>query len=196
MFPYHTTQPHSLTLRTQCWTILSELPSLFFQFSSLSPPNQNPASSHFDLDSGLDQLALKADNLFNTITAWVEEEREMLCPAAYADVISGVMDCSVSMALVSLSKMMASLQRVRSLSSSPESLSSTQNSQAKWEDPEMIEHWKNRAVTAFAFVQGESMVAAKVLDFGMEQLSLLGAKAEMNEMQERPLKWPGKSPLD
>jgi hypothetical protein len=41
----------------------------------------------------------------------------------------------------------------------------------------MIEEWKLRAVTAFRFVQRESMIASKVLDFGMEQLRLLGEES-------------------
>jgi hypothetical protein len=38
------------------------------------------------------------------------------------------------------------------------------------------EEWKQRAVGAFRVVQRESMIASKVLDFGMEQLRLLGSE--------------------
>jgi hypothetical protein len=88
------------------------------------------------------------------------------------------------MALLTLSKMMASLRRARSRSSNPETDTSMQEDQAPWEDQVVIEYWKTRAVTAFAFVQGESMIASKVLDFGMEQLRLLGAKSERIERHD------------
>lgn len=189
IFPYHTTQPCSLTLRTQCWIILSELPSLFYQFSSLSrnQASPSPPSTPSNIDSELDILAFKAERLFHTIKAWLEGESETLCLTAYPDVISAVLDCSSSMALLALLKMIASLQRARSRFSSPESPSSTQSYQGTWEDPVLIDYWRNRAMTAFAFVQGQSIIASKVLVFGMEQLSLLAAKSEKIEMQDHDL---------
>jgi hypothetical protein len=129
-------------------------------------------------------LAFKAERLHRTIKAWLDEENETLYPTTYPDVISGVLDCSSSMALLALLKLMAAMQRARSRFSSPISPSSTQSCQGMWEDPVQIDYWRNRATMAFAFVQGKSVIASKVLDFGMEQLSLMGVKSETIEMQD------------
>jgi hypothetical protein len=128
----------------------------------------------------LDNLTLQASTLLTTIKSWLEaNESDTFNPTAYPDVVSAVLDCTATMALLTLSNILSSLQKVRSRSSSPESPPSSMQIYARdWrEDPRIIEEWKLRAVTAFRFVQRESMIASKVLDFGMEQLRLLGEES-------------------
>jgi hypothetical protein len=186
-YPYHTSQPRSLTLRTQRWTTLSELPVLFLEFSSLtlSSPTSPPGFIS-NRDSELDSLIQKAERLFTVIQTWVEGESETLRPDAYPDVIAAVLDCNASMALLTLTKMLASLQRARSRSpsSSPEAEGSRlYHPPSSWrEDPVVIEYWRQRAIAAFEHVRQESMIACKVLEFGMEQLRLLGDKSEESEI--------------
>lgn len=75
-----------------------------------------------------------------------------------------------------ITEMLASFRRARSRNR-PESTLSAEEPQFV-QKPEMIDFWKNRAMTAFTFVQKESMIASKVLDFGMQQLKLFGELSE------------------
>jgi hypothetical protein len=59
-----------------------------------------------------------------------------------------------------------------------------QERETLWEDPALINHLLNRATTAFEFVRGKSILASKVLEFGMEQLRLMAAKSENMMMQQ------------
>jgi hypothetical protein len=188
-FPYHTSQPRSLTLRTQRWNTLSELPQLFIEFSNLtlnqnspSRPKRPPGDTEL-----LDHLAFKTERLFGAIKQWVEIESDTLRPEAYPDVVAAVLDCNASMSLLTLTKMLSSLQRARSRSSSPETDKATSpptndgRASAWIEEPVVIEYWKQRAIIAFEHVRRESMIACKVLEFGMEQLRLIGDKSEESD---------------
>ena len=76
-----------------------------------------------------------------------------------------------NMALLMITEMLASFGRARSRNR-PESTLSAEEPQFV-QKPETIEFWKNKTMTAFAFVQKENMIAGKVLDFAMQQLELL-----------------------
>ncbi|KAE9366811.1 hypothetical protein N431DRAFT_495200 [Stipitochalara longipes BDJ] len=196
VFPYHNSQPRSLTLRTQRWNVLAELPQLFIDFCQVTevqnvvqPPTYQASTSSARVLSSdtekLDHLALKVQNMLNAIQTWVESESEILHPDAYPDLVAAVLDCNASMSLITLTKMRAALQRLRSRSSSPEVENYNPNSmfyENSWmDDPTMVEYWTQRAIVAFEHVKQESMVACKVLEFGMEQLRLLGDKSEESE---------------
>ena len=77
-----------------------------------------------------------------------------------------------NMALLMITEMLASSRRARSRSNRLESTLLAEESQVV-QKPETIEFWKNKTMTAFAFVQKENMIAGKVLDFAMQQLELL-----------------------
>jgi hypothetical protein len=49
-------------------------------------------------------------------------------------------------------------------------------------DPALVEYWKQRAIGAFEHVRRESMIASKILEFGVEQLRILGNECEEGEM--------------
>jgi hypothetical protein len=189
-FPYHNSQPRSLTLRTQRWTTLSELPQLFIDFSNLTVNQKSPfAPPRLVGDTKLlDHLTFKTETLFETIKTWVETESDTLRPDDYPDVIAAVLDCNASMSLLTLTKMLVPLHRARSRSSSPEEenvaspSSQGLQSSVRMEDPAVIEYWKQRAIIAFEHVRRESMIACKVLEFGMEQLKLLGDKSEESNL--------------
>ena len=192
VFPYHTSQPRSLTLRTQRWNVLAALPQLFIEFSEVTA-TQNPVdgsayTANYDLLSSftqvssndtekLDYLVSKTQKLFQAIKTWVENESDILRPNSYPDVIAAVLDCNASMALITLTKMLGTLQQIGSRSSSPESDGSSSTStlyQTPWmDDPAVIEYWRHRGIAAYEHVRKESMVASKVLEFGMEQMRML-----------------------
>jgi hypothetical protein len=122
------------------------------------------------------------------IKNWVEVESETLCPNAYPDVVAAVLDCNASTALLTLNKILVSFQRTRSRSGGPgmdkfTNPSSHGNRAAPWkEDSGSVEYWKERAIGAFEHVRRESMIASKVLDFGVEQLYMIVNASEENGM--------------
>jgi hypothetical protein len=107
IFPYHTVQPHSLTLRTQRFNVLAELPQLFIKIYTLSPvlPSSTPSPSS-SRQAELVRLILKSEKLLGAFKKWFEGESETLCPTAYPDVLAAVLDCNASAALLTLSKML------------------------------------------------------------------------------------------
>jgi hypothetical protein len=199
VFPYHNSQPRSLTLRTQRWNVLAALPELFIEFSDLTETNHSiqpssctpscqlsPSSPQVFSSNAerLDHLILRTQSLFQAIKTWVETETEILCPDAYPDVVAAVLDCNASMSLLTLSKMLTALERISSRYS-PASEDSSPNwmlCQRPWiEDPAMIDYWRQRAIVAYEHVRKGSTIACKVLEFGMEQLRLLGDKSGEGE---------------
>ena len=87
--------------------------------------------------------------------------------------------------------MLVPLHRARSRSSSPEEENVAGLSRhdiqysVTMEGPAVIQYWKQRAITTFEHVRRERMIACKVLEFGMEQLELLGYKNEESDLSGR-----------
>jgi hypothetical protein len=103
------------------FNVLAELPQLFIKISTLSPvlPSSTPSPSS-SREVELVRLILKSEKLLGAFKKWFEGKSGALCPTACPDVLAAVLDCNASAALLTLSKMLAPLQRARSRLSSPE----------------------------------------------------------------------------
>jgi hypothetical protein len=85
----------------------------------------------------------------------------------YPDIVSGVLDCVAHTALITIDKILRFLCYTRLRSSSLAG-----RRRQLLDDPVIIELWRQRAITAFKFVQGESELAAKPLAFGLQQFQI------------------------
>jgi len=87
--------------------------------------------------------------------------------------------------------MLASLQRARSRSTSPEidkiaSPTRCGIRASAWRyDPATVEYWKQRAIEAFEHVRRESVTASNILEFKVELLCILGNECEDGKMGGR-----------
>ena len=88
----------------------------------------------------------------------------------YPEILSEVLDSVANTALLTIEKILCCHARQRSSSLAKRS---GQQHSLLLNDQEIIEQWRQRATAAFKFVQGESTRAAKPLDFGLRQLSLV-----------------------
>jgi hypothetical protein len=126
------------------------------------------------IDSVRRLLAMEAEPLFLPYTS---SKRNIQEPINYPDIISGVIDCVANTALLTLHKILHLLCKARLQSGSL----AEQDRQEQIEtsqlpnNQEAIERWRQRAITAFKFVQAESTLAAKPLDFGLRQVQSWGS---------------------
>jgi hypothetical protein len=115
-------------------------------------------------------LTVDAEPLFLSYTS--SPQQVVQEQISYPDILSGVLDCVANTTLLSINKILRFLYYAKRRSSSLAGRSSQQgpeNSQLL-DDPEIIERRVQRAITAFKFVQGESKLAAKPLDFGLRHI--------------------------
>jgi hypothetical protein len=142
----------------------------------------------------LDLLMCNASRMLDDVKQWLTIEAEPLFSSYssstkvieedinYPDIIAGVLDCVAHTTLLNIDKVLRFLRRARLRSGSLEGRSEQQeleNSQLLG-DPDIIERWRQRAVKAFEFVQGESQLAAKPLDFGLRQIQSSGSSSSIN----------------
>lgn len=139
-------------------------------------------------------LMHKASTIFDNVKKWltVEAEPLFLSNASsqqvvqehinYPDLLSGVLDCVANTTLLTIDKILRSLcdARLRSSSLAGQSRQQRLGTNQDLDDPEIIERWSQRAITAFKFVQGESTLAAKPLDFGLRQIQSGGSSCSIN----------------
>lgn len=92
----------------------------------------------------------------------------------YPDIISGILDYVANTALLTLSDMLRFLYHIRLRSSILPGRSGQHRLESSQllDNQETIEQRRQRAMRAFNFVQGESDIAAKPLDFGLRQVHL------------------------
>ena len=147
----------------------------------------------------LDLLIQKASKISNDVKKWITAEAEPLFLSSssshrvirghieYPDLISGVLDCVANTALLTISNILCFLCHARRRSSSlPGKHASHQLEFSQLLDnQETIEQWRQRAVTAFNFVQGQSEFAAKPLAFGLQQIHSSGLSASIEVLDER-----------
>lgn len=119
----------------------------------------------------------KASTILGDVKKWITVEADplLLSHAAsqqdirghivYPDIIAGISDCVAHTALVTINKTLRFLWSSWLRSSSLEERGSQ-----FLDDSETIERWRHRAIAAFRFVQKESILAAKPLDFGLRRI--------------------------
>jgi len=129
-------------------------------------------------------LIHKARTMLNDLKNWLKFEAEPLFLSYsqsphglqehinYPDLLSGVSDCASNTSLVTIDRTLRALCNARMVSSILMGESFGANEQ--FDEPEVVEGWRRRAVSAFEFVKGQSMIAAKPLDFGIRQIEALG----------------------
>jgi hypothetical protein len=109
-------------------------------------------------------LAVEAEPLF---LSWASSQRVIQEHHSYPDIMAGVLDCVAHRALLTIDKILRFL-----LNAKLQSSSLAGNNSQLLDDPDVIERWRYRAIKAFKFVQEESILAAKPLDFGLRQLQI------------------------
>ena len=178
-WPYQALQPRSLTLRTRLHLILTDMPGLISICSTRYKNHSSPA----DWTAKLKKLIHRTSTAYEKVQEWITIELEPLLRShaprynarldevEYPDILAAVSDCVANAALLTLNKILHFLHQVRRTSPNPVALHDVQRLQTLHlsADPQIIEGWHQRAMSAFDFVQGESVLAAKPLEFGLQQ---------------------------
>lgn len=126
----------------------------------------------------------KAIKISDDLKEWITAEAEPLFLSnassqrvipgqiEYPDLISGVLDCVANTALLTIGNVLRLLCHARLRSSSLPGLSTPHWLEISklLDDQETIKQRRQRAMRAFSFVQGQSELAAKPLDFGLRQV--------------------------
>lgn len=125
-----------------------------------------------------------SDNVKTWITAEAEPLFSSTAPSqqsvpghmVYPNIISAVLDCVANMALLTLGKILRFLCHARlRWSTLPEQAKQHQLECSEFLDnPETIEQRRQRAMTAFDFVKGNSYLAAQPLEFGLRSVDSSG----------------------
>jgi hypothetical protein len=153
--------------------MLADLPSLMIYSSAC---DENPTDQANIIDR-LDLLIQNATIILHNVKEWITVEADPLffsCAASeqriqgqvmYPDIISSISDCVAHTALINVGKILRSLWYKRLQSSYPE-----EYREQAFEDSKTIEQWQHRALMALRYVQKESVLAAKPLDFGLRKV--------------------------
>ena len=104
----------------------------------------------------------------------------------YPDILSGVLDCVANTALLTINNILRFLCHTRLGSSSRPGRSRQYrlNTSQLLDNQETIEQRRQRATTAFDFVQGKSDLAAKPLAFGLRQVHSSGFSSSVDDLDE------------
>ena len=188
VWPFQTLQSRSLSLRTRLCGTLVDLPSLIIHSSTINK-NQYYQTG---CEEQSDLLMCKACTIFDNVKRWLTVEAEPLFLSNgssqqafkehidYPDIIAGVLDCVANTALLTIDKILRSHAKLRSSSLAGRSMQEQLETSQLLDDPEIIQQWRQRAITAFEFVKGESELAAKPLDFGLRQVQSSGSTCLVN----------------
>lgn len=190
-WPFQSSQPPSLSLRTQLATTLVNFPSLMVDCSALVESQTYNAG-------GVERLNLLIDRALSMLTDvnnWLQAKAEpyftpntmtpLTLPTYYGaehinypDVLIGILDCVANTAILAIEKLLRSvcLARLRSCGSATGS-SWPKERGLPWlsDDPEHMRRRHQRAVSALDFVKAESTLAAKPLEFGLQQVQMGGS---------------------
>ena len=189
--PFQSSQPPSLSLRTLLATALVDFPSLIIDCSALveSQTYYTGCEERFDL------LIQKAISMLTDVTTWLQLKAEpyfmsntlTYCAPTmdykeeninYPDILIGVLDCVANTAILAIERLLRHLclARLRSCGSAM-GPSGPKERGLPWlsDDPERMEQRYQRAVSAFDFVKAESTLAAKPLEFGLQQVQSAGS---------------------
>ena len=183
-----------LGLRSRLLAILVRLPHLISHCSKIHEDHENEPR----WDERSESLIQKLSMIFDGVKKWITAEAEPLLLSnatsqqilrghlEYSDVISGVLDCVANVALLTIGRLMRSLCRARSRSSSlpgrprPHQLDTSQ----PLGDRETIEQRRQRAMTAFEFVRERSELAAKPLEFGLQQVHSIAVNGSIDDVDD------------
>jgi hypothetical protein len=190
VWPFQTLQTRSLSLRSRLCGTLVDLPSLIIHCSTIDE-NQTYQTGW---EERSDLLMHKVSMMLEDVKKWLTVEAEPLFLSYassqqvikehinYPDIISGILDCVANTALLTMDKILRFLCHARLRSSSLAGQIRQQQLETSHllDNPENIERWRQRAITAFNFVQGESELAAKPLEFGLRQIQSRGPSCSID----------------
>lgn len=185
-WPFQSSQPQSLSLRTLLATTIVDYPSLIIDCSALVESQ----TYHTEWEERLDLLIQKAISMLTKVTNWLHLKAEpylmsntltKFTPTMgyeeehidYPDVLIGVLDCVANTAILAIEQLLRRLclARLKSCGSVMES-SWPKERGSPWlsDDPEHMKPRCRRAISALGFVKAESTLAAKPLEFGLQQV--------------------------
>lgn len=145
-------------------------------------------------DGRLDSLLHQASKMSDVVKKWITAEAEPLFLSnassqrvfqgyiEYPDVVSGVLDCVANTDLLTIGNILRFLCHARLRPSEQRRLETS----PLLDSQETIEQQRQRARTAFEFVQGESELAAKPLDFGLRQSHSSGFSGSIDVLDDEP----------
>lgn len=162
-------------------TTLSDMPNLVSYHSKVDGDEM----FHGSRKEQTDLLIGKAIMMLNGIKSWLALEAEPLFHLIsssslglqeyinYPDLLVGIVDCVANTALVTIDRILRSLYNTKMASSVL--MGESFGLSVEFDGPEVVEGWRRRAVSAFEYVKGESVIAAKPLDFGVRQIEAFGS---------------------
>ena len=135
-----------------------------------------------------------SDDVKNWITTEAEplflsnasSQRAIQGHVEYPDIISGVLDCVANTALLTIGNMLRFLCHAKlPLSNLPGGSGQHRLDLGQFLDNQQtVEQRRQRAMTAFTFVQGQSELAAKLLGFGLRQVLSSGFSGSIEALDE------------
>ena len=190
-WPFQSSQPPSLSLRTQLATTLVKFPSLMIDCSALVESQ----TYHTREEERLDILIDRALSILTTVNNWLQIKAEPYFTSStltsitsttyyeaehinYPDVLIGVLDCVANTATLAIEQLLRRLclARLRSCGSAMGSRWPKERG-LPWlsDDSEHRRRRYQRAMSALNFVKAESTLAAKPLEFGLQQVQSGGS---------------------
>ena len=152
-------QSTSLSLRYQLCGILFKFIGIIKRYSSMN-------GDFSGREGECARLLKEAVSVFAAVQTFLANEAEPFFasqrPSRYPDIIAGVVDCVAHTALLTIHKVFRSLYNAAQMDEQEEL-----KPLSLLTDSETFDNWRQRAVTAFKFVHGQSHLAAKPLDYGL-----------------------------
>ena len=183
---FQSSQPQSLSLRTLLATTIVSFPSLIIDCSVLVESQTYQPGG----EERLELLIQKAISMLTNVTNWLHLQAEpyiksntlTYCTPTmdyeeehvnYPDVLIGVLDCVANTAILAIERLLRRLCLAR-----PQSCDILMGPTWPKErglpwlsnDPEHMKPRCRRAISALDFVKAESTLAAKPLEFGLQQV--------------------------
>ena len=185
-WPFQSSQPQSLSLRTLLATLIVGFPSLVIDCSVLVESQTYQPG----WDERLELLIQRAISMLTNVTNWLHLKAEpyfmsntLTCctPAMdyeeahinYPDVLIGVLDCVANTAILAIEQLLRRLCLARRQPCSNFMGPSWPKKRGlPWlsDDPEQTKPRCRRAIAALGFVKAQSTLAAKPLEFGLQQV--------------------------
>ena len=185
-WPFQSSQPQTLSLRTLLATIIVGFPSLIIDCSVLVESQTYQPG----WEERLELLIQRAISMWTNVTNWLHLKAEpcfmsktsTYCPPTmdheggqinYPDILIGVLDCVANTAILAIERLLRRLCLAR-----PQPCfnfmgpSWPKERGLPWlsHDPEQTKPRCRRAISALDFVKAQSTLAAKPLEFGLQQV--------------------------
>lgn len=152
-------QSTSLSLRNQLCGILFNLPGIIKRSSTIEKDVGRR-------EGECARLLQEAVSMFGAVETFLEKQAEPFFasqrPSEYPDILAGVVDCVAHTALLTIHKLFRSLYNAAQMDEQEEL-----KALSLLTDSETFDSWRQRATAAFKYVQGQSHLAAKPLDYGL-----------------------------